>query len=46
MISEFKKYDEVLINKRFCTYGGHMINIFKKKELENIHYNINYFDEF
>ncbi len=46
MIREFKKYDEVMLNKRFCTYGGHMINIFRKKELENIHYNINYFDEF
>ena len=46
IINELKRYDEVYANKRFCSYGGHMINIYKRKELNNIYYNINYLDEF
>ena len=45
-LNELKKNNEILINKRFCTYGGHMINFFQNKKLKNINYNINYFDEF
>lgn len=46
IINELKKYDEIYLNKRLCVYGGHMINLFNRKELNNIYYNINYLDEF
>ena len=46
IINELKKNDEIYINRRHCTYGGHMINFYNNKELKNINYNINFFDEF
>ena len=46
IINELKKNDEIIIYKRLCVYGGHMINVNDNKELKNIYYNINYLDEF
>ena len=46
LINQFKSEVEINLSKRFCAYGGHMINPYDKKELKNSNYNINYFDEF
>ena len=46
LLNQIKKNHQITINKRFCEYGGHMINWFNQKELKNIKYNINFLDEF
>ena len=46
LINHLKNEVKINLSKRFCTYGGHMINPYDKKELKNNNYNINYFDEF
>ena len=46
IINQLKNEVELNLTKRFCTYGGHMINCYNNKELYDVHYNINYFDEF
>ena len=45
VLKSYIKYKVVTVSKRFCNYGGHMIYFFKKN-LNQIRYNINYFDEF
>ena len=46
LLNKIRKVNEVIIKKRFCLYGGHMINYFNKNYLRNIYYNINFLDEF
>ena len=46
IINYFQKHNEIQLFKRYCLYGGHMINFFKKKKLNDFKYNINYLDEF
>ena len=46
LINQLRNDVEINLSKRFCTYGGHMINYYNNKELYDVHYNINYFDEF
>ena len=40
-----KKY-EIEIYKRFCSYGGHMVNVYSNHQLKNLSYNINFLDQF
>ena len=46
IINQLRNEVEINLTKRFCAYGGHMINYYKNKQLNKVYYNISYFDEF